>query len=172
MSSGWIDMVAVIARHNVHANEILFREASRLDRQILEGTSSPSRESIYQLLVHLLAVEMNYLSQITGGDRVLSDEDRSSMLTLSAGAEVHRARLLTFVSSLTDAELMRETPFRFSTGATLRYTVWQILTQIFLHSAQHRGELSILLSELGHPLPIDDIIVRFSDESGQAWPFR
>ncbi|MFN8455860.1 MAG: hypothetical protein U0401_14540 [Anaerolineae bacterium] len=41
-----------------------------------------------------------------------------------------------------------------------------------LHSAQHRGELSILLSELGHPLLIDDIIVRFTEESGQSWPFK
>ena len=100
MSSGWIDMVAVIARHNVHANEILFREASRLDRQILEGTNSPSRESVYQLLIHLLAVEINYLGQITGGERVLSEGARSSMLTLSAGADAHRARLLAFPHEL------------------------------------------------------------------------
>ena len=37
----------------------------------------------------------------------------------------------------------------------------------FMHSAQHGGELSILLSALGYPLPIDDIIVRFTEERGQ-----
>lgn len=172
MSSEWIKMLGVIARQDVYANQIVLREASRIDRAILEASASPSRGSAYQLLIHLLGVEVNYLGQILGGEHVLSEQARRSIAELIVAADAHYARLLGYVDGLTERELARAVSFRFSTGAVLQFTAWQLLTQLFMHSAQHRGELSILLSELGHPLPIDDIIVRFADESGQAWPFR
>ncbi len=172
MSSGWVDMMGVIARQDVYANQIVLREASRIDPVILEASASPSRGSVFGLLIHLIGVEVNYLGQILGGDNVLSDPARTSIAALAVAADAHYARLLGYVDGLTDVELARAVPFRFSTGAVLQFTAWQLLTQLFMHSAQHRGELSILLSELGQPLPIDDIIVRFADESGQAWPFR
>jgi uncharacterized damage-inducible protein DinB len=40
-----------------------------------------------------------------------------------------------------------------------------------MHSTHHRGELSIVLTELGYPLPTLDIIVHFAEQSGQAWPW-
>lgn len=172
MSAGWVDMMGVIARQNVYANQIVLREASRIDRATLEASASPSRESAYQLLIHLVAVEVNYLGQILGEVNALSDQARRSMADLTVAADANNARLLGYIDGLSDAALVRAVSFRFSTGAVLQFTAWQLLTQLFMHSAQHRGELSILLSELGYPLPVDDIIVRFADESGQAWPFR
>ncbi|MDO9121852.1 MAG: DinB family protein, partial [Anaerolineaceae bacterium] len=48
---------------------------------------------------------------------------------------------------------------------------WQLLTQSLLHSAHHRGELSIVMTGLGHPLPTLDAIIAFIHESGQTWPW-
>jgi uncharacterized damage-inducible protein DinB len=45
-----------------------------------------------------------------------------------------------------------------------------LLAQAFVHSTHHRGELSIVLSHLGHPLPTLDIIIPFVTWSGQKWP--
>jgi uncharacterized damage-inducible protein DinB len=57
-------------------------------------------------------------------------------------------------------------------GQTLRLPVWQLLIQGFLSSTHHRGELSIVLTQLGHPLPTLDIIIHFVEQSGQTWPWK
>lgn len=172
MSSGLDRVFSALARQNAYANDMLFQEASKLSLEELIGTKSPSRNSAYQLLVHLLAAEGNYWGQICGERRRNVNQVAATSITeiVSVAAE-HNEGFLKFVTSLTDDDFGRAVTFEFSNGSRLVYPVWQLLTQTYLHSMQHRGELSILLSELGHPLPIDDIIVRFTEESGQPWPF-
>jgi uncharacterized damage-inducible protein DinB len=45
-----------------------------------------------------------------------------------------------------------------------------LMLQSLIHSVHHRGELSIVMTGLGHPLPTLDIILHFARESGQPWP--
>ena len=54
-------------------------------------------------------------------------------------------------------------------GQDIKLARWQFLTQSLMHSTHHRGELSIVLTGLGHPLPTLDIIIEFVQESGQQW---
>ncbi|MFN8445673.1 MAG: DinB family protein [Caldilineaceae bacterium] len=173
MTSGMAQVFGALARQNAYANQILFQEASKLTLETLDATKSASRESAYRLLVHLLTVEALYFRQIKGGNgRVIDKEATTSLDSVVAIAAQHGEEFLEYVTTLTDEELGRDTIFQFSNGARVHYPVWQLLTQVLMHSAQHRGELSILLSELGHPLPINDIIIRFTEESGQPWPFK
>ena len=45
------------------------------------------------------------------------------------------------------------------------------LLALYIYNSIHRrGELSIVLSGLGHPLPTLDIILHFFAQSGQEWP--
>ncbi len=171
-TTGLAAVYGVLARQNAYANRVLFTEALQLGQEALEEAGSPSRESVHQLLCHLTAVEDNYLSQIRGVARRFNQTSAMPLTDVAALADETSRALLDYVTSLTEPEFERVVEFRFSTGALVRYPVWQILTQILIHSTHHRGELSVLLSALGRPLPIDDIIVRFTDESGQDWPFR
>jgi uncharacterized damage-inducible protein DinB len=50
--------------------------------------------------------------------------------------------------------------------------LWLLLMQAFVHSTLHRGELSIVLSNFGHPLPTLDIIIPFIEWNGQIWPTK
>ncbi len=162
-----------MARQNAYANGILFEVAPQLKLEELAAAKSPSHDSAYQLLVHLLAAEANYFAQIRGeGRRKLNEVSSTSLAELASLATEHNGKFREFVTALADEDLAHEVNFEFSTGARLVYPVWQLLTQTYFHSAQHRGELSILLSELGRPLPIHDIIVRLTEESGQPWPFK
>ena len=172
MASAITQVFSVLARQNAYANNILFRVASKLSREELEAAKSPSRESAYRLLVHLLSAEAYYLTQLRGGGRTISKEMMTSFGEIVRFAADHNDGFVDFVASLSDDDLTREVTIEFSDKSQFRYLVWQVLTQVFLHSAQHRGELSIVLSELGHPLPIDDIIARFAKESGQPWPYK
>ncbi len=46
---------------------------------------------------------------------------------------------------------------------------WQFLSQSLLHSFHHRGELSIVMTQLGYPLPTLDPILKYIRDSGQPW---
>jgi len=74
-----------------------------------------------------------------------------------------------FIQILADADLRREIDFQIG-SQPLHLPLWQMLLQAFVHSTHHRGELSIVLSQLGHPLPTLDIILPFVEWSGQTWP--
>nr|MBP9041735.1 hypothetical protein [Anaerolineaceae bacterium] len=52
-----------------------------------------------------------------------------------------------------------------------RFTLprWQLLAQSLIHSIHHRGELSIVMTELGYPLPTLDPILKYVNDSGQVW---
>ena len=55
----------------------------------------------------------------------------------------------------------------FGPEMSFNFPVWQIVLQVYNHSMIHRGELSILLTELGHPLPNMDILIQFGEQTGQ-----
>jgi uncharacterized damage-inducible protein DinB len=75
---------------------------------------------------------------------------------------------LDFIESLSEDELIRDISIRLR-GQPLVFPLWELLTQALIHSIHHRGELSIVLTELNHPLPTLDIILHFIKESGQSW---
>ncbi len=172
MAIGISQWIGPLVRHNVYANSVLFQVAGRLSLEELDAATSPSRDSAFRLLVHLASVEDNYLSQVLGASRLFGQGPISSLEGLLAIVPQHHRRLVEYVTSSSDGDLERVVEFGFSNGARLRYPAWQLITQALMHSTQHRGELSILLSELGHPLPIDDLIVSLTEESGQPWPFK
>lgn len=162
--------IRALSRQNAYANQVLFSVARTLSQAQLEATTSPSRETAYTLLVHVLAAEAHYLSQLTGSGPTLTPAIRSAFEQVQAFAADHQRRLDAYVNTLSEDDLLRPVTIKFSAIGEFQFAVWQVLLQVFLHSAQHRGELSILLSGLGHPLPIDDVIVHFARESGQPWP--
>jgi uncharacterized damage-inducible protein DinB len=57
-------------------------------------------------------------------------------------------------------------------GKPLKLARWQMLAQSLISSVHHRGELSIVMTGLGYPLPTLDPILQFVKESGQEWPFK
>ena len=139
------------------------------------GASGPPESQPYigvWAIVHLLTTGTFYLTKIGGDALPINQERLTTIDELVLFATAHNKRFVAFVTTLHDEDLAHEVTVEFSDKSQVRYLVWQVLTQVFLHSAHHRGELSILLSALGQPLPIDEIIVRFAEESGQPWPYK
>jgi uncharacterized damage-inducible protein DinB len=120
---------------------------------------------------HLILVEAGYLAQLQGKSL---NGDREALTNLEGiGALFARTDqgLLDYLSNASETELLQAMDVKIG-GHPFRFPPWQMLLQVFNHSAAHRGELSILLSELGYPLHTQDMIVRFAEESGQGWPWK
>lgn len=164
-------VLLALTEYNAYANRVLLETAAMANAKDLEETHSPSRESVLNLIRHMTLVEVGYLAQLQGKPTNVDREAVSILEGIADLAARTDASLKDYLSLTSELELQQtrdvkigEHPFRF--------TPWQMLLQVFSHSAAHRGELSILLSEMGYPLPLKDMIIRFAEESGQEWPWK
>jgi uncharacterized damage-inducible protein DinB len=165
------DLLKALAQYNNRVNSILMTEASKLTAEEFANTPSPSRESAKTLLLHLFVVEAAYYARCCGDqfdfdlDAVRSFHDVQKLAADTAND------LQSLMDSLKEEDFDREVTSSFG-DESLHLPMWQMLLHTFMHTARHRGELSIILSQLGHPLPIPDLIVQFVEQSGQTWPFE
>jgi uncharacterized damage-inducible protein DinB len=164
-------MLQALAQYNNHANKILMEAASKLTAEEFSNTASPSRESFKKLLLHLLAVEAAYYARCRGEKFSFDPKAFPTFGAVEDFANATAIHLTRLIDSLSEDDYAREVTGRFG-DESLHFPIWQMLLHAFMHTARHRGELSIILSHLGQPLPIPDIIVQFADASGQEWPFE
>lgn len=170
-----LDRSALLVLHNYndHANALVLKTAAALDETSFCSNSGPSHGSVQGLLTHMLMVEFFFLARCEG--KPVNPKDSSSQsLTLNeitatfAQIAEERKRYLAWV---TEEKLAEEitVPIR---GKDFKLARWQFLAQSLLHTAHHRGELSIVMTAQNHPLPTLDVILEFVKESGQEWPWE
>jgi len=162
----------VLHNYNSYANQLVLQTASAMDEDAFTAQASPSHGSVQALLTHMLTTEFFFLARSEGKpinpkgapDKTLNLQEIT--IVFSQIAE-ERLKYLNWVPEEKLLEIVDipigEQPFRLAR--------WQLLTQSLLHTAHHRGELSIVMTGLGHPLPTLDPIIEFINESGQLWPW-
>jgi uncharacterized damage-inducible protein DinB len=161
------DGLLALCGYNVYANRLIFDVVRRLSEDELARPASPSHESVRKMLEHMLTVEAVFLARCQHTAPNWPDVSTLAEL-IHYWAEVEQTTQ-DFIAAQAEDDLKREVvPFNTQ---SLHYPIWQLLLQAFMHSAHHRGELSIVLTELGYPLPTLDIILHFTEQSGQAWPW-
>ncbi len=165
------EFLKALAQYNNQANNILMNAASKLTAEEFANTPSPSRESVKMLLLHLIVVEAAYYARCRGSKFSFDPKAFPAFDTVQDFANATANDLTRLMDSLTEDDYTRRVTTTFG-DRLLHFSIWQMLLHAFMHSARHRGELSIILSQLGRPLPIPDLIVQFADQSGQTWPFE
>lgn len=159
----------VLHEYNVYANGLVLKTAERLDNLAYISQSSPSHGTVQGLLAHMARVEAGFLFSCSGKSvgeiaefpaqgEIMDGFDRI------AGA---RYEYLTNVSP----DTLDEQITMSMGGQQLILSRWQMLFQSLIHSTHHRGELSIVMTALGYPLPTLDPILKFIRDSGQTWPW-
>ena len=156
--------------YNLFANALVLETAGKMTADELVRESSPSHGSVMGLLVHVLQCETFFLEQCAG-KKFLSRADFSESISLqeivSAFARIGEERQR-YLAAVKEAELEEVIPVLIG-GKTYRLPRWQLLAQSLLQSIHHRGELSIVMTSLGYPLPTLDPILQYVGESGQTW---
>jgi uncharacterized damage-inducible protein DinB len=163
------DGLLALYAYNAYANHLVLDGLAQLSEDEFTRESSPSHSSIHKLLCHILGVEAFFL-----GNCQERQIERPDLPTL-ADIRLYWGNLMReqqdFIASLDESDLARDLPVQLGQHS-FHFPVWQLLVQAFVHSTHHRGELAILLGQMGHPLPTLDIIIHFAKESGQEWPWK
>jgi uncharacterized damage-inducible protein DinB len=170
-----MDRSALLVMHeyNSYANELLLQTAAKMDDTAFTSQSSPSHGSVQQLLMHILAVEASFLARCTREKPQLQIFTADTLDLKEIIRDLDEVAMLRkrYLQTVPSAELGEVIEISMG-GKPLKLARWQMLAQSLISSVHHRGELSIVMTGLGYPLPTLDPILQFVKESGQEWPFK
>lgn len=116
--------------------------------------------SIHGMLTHCFSAEWIWPLRIQGTNpTTLRDPaDFADFNALRVQWDVARQKLAEYISGLTEADLARVYTYRNTAGREYAVTVGETLRHVFLHSAEHRGQITPVLFQLGVPTePLDYI---------------
>ncbi len=142
--------------------------ADQLSEEEFDRDISPSHGSVRSLLVHSMATEDGFLAACQGRRPEFDPAKFQKREDIRAYWDGLEQRLRSYIQEASEEELRREVSLPIW-SEPLRLAVWQLLLQAFIHAVHHRGELSIVMTQLGRPLPTLDIILHFIEQSGQSW---
>jgi uncharacterized damage-inducible protein DinB len=122
--------------------------------------------SIRAILVHAVAAEVRYLS-VWKGEPLTARPDEASVPTVAelrmVWAEQEKA-MDAFLAGLTDQDCLRAvTQISARTGQESVTPLWVLMTQAVSHHMQHRSEVALQVTQLGHS-PGDLDVTRYYRE--------
>jgi uncharacterized damage-inducible protein DinB len=156
-----------LARYDTYANRLVLAEAEKLSDGDFNRTTSPSHGSVSQLLQHLLRSEVFFIEACAG--EKLTPPEPVSAAEFCMLIDYVEEKAVALLAGLDEPGLQQIGQIDLH-GTILKFPFWQLLAQAYTHATHHRGELSIVLTEMGRPLPTLDIILFFAAESKQPWP--
>jgi uncharacterized damage-inducible protein DinB len=154
------------------ANEQLLAVVSELTPEQLTGTVAGSYGSVRDTLVHMLSAEWGWLDRCGGHERgaaLKADEFPNPESLRDAWARVE-AWVRAFLVTLEDEDLDRLMAFKNSRGETRSMALGELLQHAANHGVHHRGQVALLLRELGHVPGNFDLLVYDASRHGvSAW---
>jgi uncharacterized damage-inducible protein DinB len=167
-----LDSTALYALHtyNVYANDLVLETAAKISAEELTREVSPSHGSVLKLLAHIFECEYYFTLECmnTTPDQAQADRCAASLESLRECFALLNAPRENYLEQVNEFELGEEITVDLGRGE-VTLPRWQFMAQSLLHSAHHRGELSIVMTELGYPLPTLDPILMYIRDSGQVF---
>jgi uncharacterized damage-inducible protein DinB len=167
-----IDRSGLLALHHYddYANQLLLDTAAKMTSEELARKSSPSNDSVRGLILHFIVCEYSFILRCNGSplESITEDFDNFTFDQIRDFFARVSALRREYLDSASEESLNEPVQLTIR-NQHLVLPRWQMLTQALLQSIHHRGELSIVMTQLGYPLPTLDPIIQFIKESGQEW---
>ena len=156
--------------YTLHDYTVVLQTAAKMPGEALTLDASPSHGSVKRLLVHLFRCEYYFLMECMNSqpEDPLGDLDTLTLSALGEAFTVLNDRRGRYLAHVNEYELQEV--IALNLGQTrLSLPRWQFMAQSLLHSVHHRGELSIVMTGLGYPLPTLDPILLYASQAGQPF---
>ena len=97
----------------------------------------------------------------------LAEQDLPSVAELRSRWADEEGKVRAFLSDLKDADLDRKVIFRGRDGNDRSLLVWQLLTQVFHHTVQHRSEAAEALTAINRSPGDMDLLVYLNSKASR-----
>jgi uncharacterized damage-inducible protein DinB len=162
----------MFADYNRWANERVYDACATLSGEDFRANMGAFFGSAQGTLNHLLAADRIWLKRFTGTgdaptalDAVLFED----FAALRAAREAEDQRIIGWVDSLTEDDLAATISYSPLTMPTkIEQPLGPILSHVFNHQTHHRGQVHTILTSLGKPSLVLDLIYFLRGE-GERW---
>jgi len=130
------------------------------DATLEDARAMPTFQKALDLFAHMMLARRLWLYRfgvIAEGPRDFFPQN-VALDTVKAMAEEMHAAWSAYFEQLDDAELERVFEYRALDGPRYRNRVEEILTQLFGHSWYHRGQIALLLRQVGGVPAVTDLV--------------
>lgn len=146
-----LDYFRCILDYTVWARGRVLDAAARLTDADYQAPRGLDHGSIHTTLVHTFAAEALWRQRWLRRDHaaLMSAAVAPDLTTLRRLWTLEDAKRAAFLDGLADADTARRIEYVSGSGVPYTEPLWQHLTQIVVHGAQHRSEVALALTQLG-----------------------
>lgn len=154
------DEIRELYAYHRWANARMLDAVANLEREEFVQRVGGSFGSVQATLAHMLGADWVWLERWTGTSPTgFPDWDVSTFEALrTKWADVERAQA-SFVEGLEPDDLYRMVAYRNLAGTAADNELWQLLRHVVNHATYHRGQITVLLRDLGHGAPSTDLVL-------------
>ncbi|MDW6021282.1 DinB family protein [Mesorhizobium sp. BAC0120] len=163
----------MFAAYNKWANGRIYDAAAELSADEFERDMGAFFRSMLGTLNHLLVADRVWMKRFTGEGDAPAALDAilfRDFAKLRAAREAEDQRILKWVGSLKEKDISgRFTYTRLSDMSTHSQRLAPALDHVFNHQAHHRGQAHMILTALGRPSVVLDLVAFQRTEDGRAF---
>ena len=146
------DHIRLLYDYHDWANDRLVRSVEELSEEELNAPMPNGIGSIRVTLVHILGGENLWRNRWEGRSlsSVLNPDEFPTFTVLKDRWQFEHERLRAFLSTLRDEDLTQVIAYTDTQGQPFSLPLWQQTIHLLSHGVQHRSEIAMRLTELGH----------------------
>lgn len=167
-----VEDLATFYDYNYWANHKILPVISRLSTEEFTRSVAGGHGSVRNTMVHLLSTEWGWLSRCGGhrrGER-LKAGDYPTVEPLLKDWDKVEGFMRDFLTQLDDEDLNQMVGYRGNEGRKRAMPMGELLHHSIIHGAHHRGQVAVLLRELGYAPGSFDILFYYAEKHGvPAW---
>lgn len=158
------ELMRTLGAYNRWANNLLWECVAQLSDEQFEQDVDFSRGAIKRQIMHILMVEFNWPAVIWEGVSFEELKDKRRALDLSSRAAMLATwnriadRLQARLDAVDEVELARPITYDWGDDQERTHSIEQILTQVFMHSLDHRAQIMAVLHDWGIETFSQDLI--------------
>jgi uncharacterized damage-inducible protein DinB len=148
---------------NNWATNRIFEALSHVPDPDYKKNMQASYGSLRGTLAHVVAAEKIWLSRLTGKPEtvLMTEQEAPTLQALKSVWEEVAGRMAKFVAKLDDEALEIDLHYGTTSGETVTNTYVQVLQHIVNHASYHRGQITVLMRQLGFQPVHTDMIAFF-----------
>jgi uncharacterized damage-inducible protein DinB len=142
----------MMAEYNAWANGRLYGMARQLPDEQYRRDVGAYFQSLHGTLNHILVADLIWVRRLTGGGdqpRTLNAILFDDLPSLVAARQQVDQRIISYVDSLSDAQLEERWDYRMLDGTLQSQRRRETLAHVFNHQTHHRGQAHAILTVLG-----------------------
>jgi uncharacterized damage-inducible protein DinB len=131
--------------------------ANREELRALSAQPEPPEQAI-RLLTHIIAAQWLWFDRVAKNPQRTAVWPEMALDGCAAQLQELEAAWQAYLNALSEADLSKPCTYTNSKGEAWTSSVLEILNQLVLHAAHHRGQISLLIRNTGSVPPAVDYI--------------